>query len=229
VFERFTRRARQVVVEAQEELRLLGHDRLGTEHLLLGLLRVEDGLAARALAELGVDLAGTRAAVERAAGRGEAPSAGQVPFTPRAKKALDVALREALRLGHDYIGTEHILLGIVREGEGVAAGILREQGATAERVEQAVVGLLAGWTPPGSALTGSGLTGSALRGSGLAGPPWPRRAARPRRPPTYEVRLLEGAPSTWTEQLNGWAAEGWSLHTVVQQDGETAAVLFRRG
>ncbi|HVM17699.1 MAG TPA: Clp protease N-terminal domain-containing protein [Gaiellaceae bacterium] len=147
MFERFTERARQVVVLAQEEALALRHAYIGTEHLLLGLLR-EDGNAARALASLGVELEAARTQVARAVARGdEAPSGGQVPFTPRAKKVLELALREALALGHNWIGTEHILLGLVREGDGVASRILLDFGADAERVRDAVIGLLAAETP----------------------------------------------------------------------------------
>src|SRR4051794_40943490 len=134
MFERFTERARMVVVRAQEEARLLGHEYIGTEHLLLGLLRVEEGLAARVLNDLGVTLDDARADVERVVARGSVEVDGQLPFTPRSRKVLDLALREALSLGHRYIGTEHILLALVREGEGVAPQVLARRGASAERV-----------------------------------------------------------------------------------------------
>ncbi|HET7572370.1 MAG TPA: Clp protease N-terminal domain-containing protein [Gaiellaceae bacterium] len=149
MFERFTERARQVVVLAQHEARTLGHRSVGTEHLLLGLLREEEGLAVRVLADLGVALDETRAEVERLAGRGEEPvETGQIPFTPAAKKALELSLREALALGHNDIGTEHLLLGIVRDGEGVAAEILAARDLDPERIRNAVVqrlGALAGY------------------------------------------------------------------------------------
>ncbi|HKA84721.1 MAG TPA: Clp protease N-terminal domain-containing protein [Acidimicrobiales bacterium] len=124
MFERFTDRARRVVVLAQAEAQELGHERVGTEHLLLGILREGDGLAGRALTSLGVEVGAVREQVIEAAGRGEATPRQRIPFSPRTKKVLELALREALDLGHDYIGTEHILLGIVREGEGLAAKIL---------------------------------------------------------------------------------------------------------
>jgi ATP-dependent Clp protease ATP-binding subunit ClpC len=124
VFERFTERARQVVVLAQEEARILKHNYIGTEHILLGLLREEEGLAARVLESLDITVERVRAQVVRIVGSGEEVTSGQIPFTPRAKKVLELALREALSLGHNYIGTEHILLGLVRENEGVAARIL---------------------------------------------------------------------------------------------------------
>ncbi|WP_285780655.1 Clp protease N-terminal domain-containing protein, partial [Microtetraspora sp. NBRC 13810] len=120
MFERFTDRARRVVVLAQEEARLLGHDRIGTEHFLLGLVGEGEGVAAQAVLGPGVDLAAVRREVEELTGRGRAAPSGHVPFTPRAKKVLELSLREALQLGHNYIGTEHILLGLIREGEGVA-------------------------------------------------------------------------------------------------------------
>lgn len=124
MFERFTDRARRVVVLAQEEARGLSHDYIGTEHLLLGLLGEQEGVAAQALGSLGVDADGVRRAVEERIGRGEEPARGHIPFTPRAKKVLEFSLRVALRFGHNYIGTEHVLLGLVEEGEGVAAQIL---------------------------------------------------------------------------------------------------------
>jgi hypothetical protein len=144
VFERFTERARQVVVLAQEEARTLGHDWLGTEHLLLGLVREREGLASRVLAHLGVTVEQVRAHVVRAVGAREGEHrAGQIPFTPEAKKVLERALREALSLGHNYIGTEHLLLALTREREGLAARILRELDVDAERVRTEVMGMFA--------------------------------------------------------------------------------------
>src|SRR5438046_7944084 len=124
MFERFTEQARQVVVLAQEEARALKHNYIGTEHLLLGLLREEKGLAAQALESLDITVEEVRAQVVLIVGPGDEVTTGQIPFTPRAKKVLDLSLREALLLGHTYIGTEHILLGIARENEGVASRIL---------------------------------------------------------------------------------------------------------
>jgi ATP-dependent Clp protease ATP-binding subunit ClpA len=148
VFERFDERARQVVVLAQDEARLLKHNYIGTEHILLGLLREAEGLAARVLESLGVTLDDVRLQVARIIGEGEeVATAGQIPFTPRSKKVLELALREALSLGHDYIGTEHILLGVVREGEGVAATILAGFGVGGEAVSNAVVAALSGSGP----------------------------------------------------------------------------------
>jgi ATP-dependent Clp protease ATP-binding subunit ClpC len=144
VFERFDERARQVVVFAQEEARLLKHNYIGTEHILLGLLRVEEGLAARVLESLDVRTEEVRAQVARIVGQGDEVTSGQIPFTPRAKKVLELALGEARSLGHNHIGTEHVLLGIVRENEGVASRILLDLGADAETIRNAVVAMLGG-------------------------------------------------------------------------------------
>src|SRR3712207_9278810 len=121
MFERFTDRARRVVVLAQEEARLLNHNYIGTEHILLGLIHEGEGVAAKALESLGISLEAVRSQVEEIIGQGGSSPSGHIPFTPRAKKVLELSLREALQLGHNYIGTEHILLGLIREGEGVAA------------------------------------------------------------------------------------------------------------
>jgi ATP-dependent Clp protease ATP-binding subunit ClpC len=145
VFERFTDRARRVVVFAQEEARMLNHNSIGTEHILLGLIHEGEGVAAKALESLGIALADVRADVEELVGQGPASPTGHIPFTPRAKKVLELSLREALQLGHNYIGTEHILLGLVREGEGVAAQVLQKQGADLNRVRQTVIQLLSGY------------------------------------------------------------------------------------
>lgn len=144
MFEPFTVRARQIVVVAQEESRRLGHDHIGTEHLLLGLLRDEDGVAARTLIMVGVDLSGARHAVEEIIGTGPSATAGHIPFTPPAKKVLELAARESLQLGHNYVGTEHVLLGLIREGEGVGSQVLSKLGADEHRVRQAVIQHLAG-------------------------------------------------------------------------------------
>ncbi len=144
MFERFTERARQVIVLAQEEARMLRHNYIGTEHLLLGLLREADGVAARVLGTLDVSLEEVRGEVTRIVGEGDHESQGQIPFTPRAKKVLELALREALSLGHNYIGTEHILLGLMRESEGVAARILNDLDVDADRARQEVMRVLSG-------------------------------------------------------------------------------------
>jgi ClpA/ClpB-like protein len=148
MFERFTDRARRVVVLAQEEARHLNHNYIGTEHILLGLVHEDQGVAARALTELGVSLEAVRGEVEGIVGRGERPATGQIPFTPRAKKVLELSLREAIQLNCNYIGTEHILLGVVREGEGVAAQVLVKLGADLDRVRQQVIGLMSGSADP---------------------------------------------------------------------------------
>ena len=144
MFERFTGRAREVVVFAQDEARLLKHNYIGTEHILLGLLREEEGLAARVLEGLDIALDEVRAAVAQVVGQGDEVATGQIPFTPRAKKVLELSLKEALSLGHNYIGTEHILLGLVRENEGVAARLLLDFGVDAEKVRHAVIRMLGG-------------------------------------------------------------------------------------
>jgi ATP-dependent Clp protease ATP-binding subunit ClpC len=145
VFERFTDRARRVVVLAQEEARLLNHSYIGTEHILLGLIHEGEGVAAKALESLNISLEAVRAQVEEIIGQGGSSPSGHIPFTPRAKKVLELSLREALQLGHNYIGTEHILLGLIREGEGVAAQVLVKLGADLSRVRQQVIQLLSGY------------------------------------------------------------------------------------
>jgi ATP-dependent Clp protease ATP-binding subunit ClpC len=145
LFERFTDRARRVVVLAQEEARLLNHNYIGTEHILLGLIHEGEGVAAKALESLGISLEAVRAQVEEIIGHGGQAPSGHIPFTPRAKKVLELSLREALQLGHNYIGTEHILLGLIREGEGVAAQVLVKLGADLSRVRQQVIQLLSGY------------------------------------------------------------------------------------
>ncbi len=164
MFERFTERARQVVVLAQEEARTLKHNYIGTEHILLGLLREEEGLAARVLESLDITVERVRAQVVRIVGSGEEVTSGQIPFTPRAKKVLELALREALSLGHNYIGTEHILLGLVRENEGVAARILLDFDADSEKIRNEVIRMLSG--PGGRRQSGQGAGAGASGASG---------------------------------------------------------------
>ena len=145
MFERFTDRARRVIVLAQDEARMLDHNYVGTEHLLLGLIHEGDGIAAKALESLGISLDVVREQVEGIIGRGQqAPRSGHIPFTPRAKKVLEFSLREALQLGHSYIGTEHILLGLIREGQGVAAQVLVGLGVDLDRARERVIQLLTG-------------------------------------------------------------------------------------
>jgi ATP-dependent Clp protease ATP-binding subunit ClpC len=163
MFERFTERARQVVVLAQEEARTLKHNYIGTEHILLGLLREEEGLAARVLESLDITVERVRAQVVRIVGSGEEVTSGQIPFTPRAKKVLELALREALSLGHNYIGTEHILLGLVRENEGVAARILLDFDADSEKIRNEVIRMLSG---PGGRRQGAGAGAGSGSGPG---------------------------------------------------------------
>src|SRR6266513_5701094 len=154
MFERFTDRARRVVVLAQEEARMLNHNYIGTEHILLGLIHEGEGVAAKALESLGISLEGVRQQVEEIIGQGQQAPSGHIPFTPRAKKVLELSLREALQLGHNYIGTEHMLLGLVREGEGVAAQVLVNLGADLSRVRQQVIQLLSGYQGKESASGG---------------------------------------------------------------------------
>ena len=145
MFERFTDRARRVVVLAQEEARMLNHNYIGTEHILLGLIHEGEGVAAKALEALGISLDAVREQVQDIIGQGQQQPTGHIPFTPRAKKVLELSLREALQLGHNYIGTEHILLGLIREGEGVAAQVLVKLGADLNKVRQQVIQLLSGY------------------------------------------------------------------------------------
>src|SRR5690554_545912 len=181
MFERFTDRARRVIVLAQEEARMLNHNYIGTEHILLGLIHEGEGVAAKALESLDISLEGVRQQVTEIIGEGQQAPGGHIPFTPRAKKVLELSLREALQLGHNYIGTEHILLGLIREGEGVAAQVLNKLGADLNRVRQQVIQLLSGYqgkeavaaggpaegTPAGSAVLdqfGRNLTQAAREG-----------------------------------------------------------------
>jgi ATP-dependent Clp protease ATP-binding subunit ClpA len=157
MFERFTDRARRVVVLAQEEARMLNHNYIGTEHILLGLIHEGEGVAAKALESLGISLDAVRQQVEEIIGQGQQAPSGHIPFTPRAKKVLELSLREALQLGHNYIGTEHILLGLIREGDGVAAQVLVKLGADLNRVRQQVIQLLTGYQGPGVMSAGSRL------------------------------------------------------------------------
>ncbi len=167
MFEKFTDRARRVIVVAQEEARLLHHDYIGTEHLLLGLIHEGEGVAAKALESLGISLEDVRRDVEEIVPPGEHERSGHIPFTPRAKKVLELSLRESQQLGHNYIGTEHILLGLIREGEGVAAQVLVKLGADLNRVREQVLQLLGAYAREAGAEgetvvaweAGTGLTG----------------------------------------------------------------------
>jgi ATP-dependent Clp protease ATP-binding subunit ClpC len=166
MFERFTDRARRVVVLAQEEARMLNHNYIGTEHILLGLIHEGEGVAAKALESLGIALEGVRQQVEEIIGQGQQAPSGHIPFTPRAKKVLELSLREALQLGHNYIGTEHILLGLIREGEGVAAQVLVKLSADLNRVRQQVIQLLSGYQNKEPAAAGA-TTGEAAPSTSL--------------------------------------------------------------
>jgi ATP-dependent Clp protease ATP-binding subunit ClpC len=203
VFERFTERARQVIVLAQDEARELKHNYIGTEHILLGLLREEEGLAARVLESLHVTVEEVRAQVERVVGRGDEITTGQIPFTPRAKKVLELALREAMALGHNYIGTEHVLLGVVRENSGVASRILLDFEADAETIRNEIIRMLSGPKRPGyeSDLEQEERAG---RGRGTAYGP---RVGPPRTSWTSAGPLAQRIPSL----LLGWALGTFSL------------------
>ena len=156
MFERFTDRARRVVVLAQEEARGLNHNYIGTEHILLGLIHEGEGVASKALESLGISLEAVREQVQEIIGQGQQAPTGHIPFTPRAKKVLELSLREALQLGHNYIGTEHILLGLIREGEGVAAQVLVKLGADLSRVRQQVIQLISGYQGGKEGASGGG-------------------------------------------------------------------------
>src|SRR3978361_1565609 len=167
LFERFTDRARRVVVLAQEEARMLKHNYIGTEHILLGLIHEGEGVAAKALESLGISLEGVRQQVEEIIGQGQQAPSGPIPFTPRAQKGLGLSLRGALPPGHNYIGAEHILPGLIREGEGVAAQVLVKLGADLNRVRQQVIQLLSGYQGKESAASGSGQTGEGAPSTSL--------------------------------------------------------------
>ncbi|UCR88516.1 ATP-dependent Clp protease ATP-binding subunit [Mycetocola spongiae] len=168
MFERFTDRARRVVVLAQEEAKMLNHNYIGTEHILLGLIHEGEGVAAKALESLGISLDAVREQVQDIIGQGQQQPTGHIPFTPRAKKVLELSLREALQLGHNYIGTEHILLGLIREGEGVAAQVLVKLGADLNRVRQQVIQLLSGYQGKETASVGAGAPEQAAPQGGSA-------------------------------------------------------------
>ena len=190
MFERFTNRARHVVVLAQEEARRLHHNYIGTEHILLGLLGEPDGLAFQALERFGMSLDSTRVEVKAIVGTGKAEHTGHIPFTPRAKKILELALREALQLHHNYIGTEHILLGVIREGDGVGAQVLKQHSADLTPIRMAVLDLLS--TVPTEATRGRRW----LRRGSAAGPgeaPEPGESAELRTTPAADTSLSEAA------------------------------------
>jgi ATP-dependent Clp protease ATP-binding subunit ClpC len=203
VFERFTERARQVVVLAQDEARALKHNYIGTEHILLGLLREEEGLAARVLESLDVTVEEVRAQVARIIGPGDEPIvSGQIPFTPRAKKVLELSLREALSLKHNYIGTEHILLGLVRENEGVAARILLAFDADAGKVRNEIMRTLSGPGGPGLVQIGETVQHRAVRSG------WTSYGPLARRTPSVVLGWALGTFSLGVGILIGWAIWG---------------------
>jgi ATP-dependent Clp protease ATP-binding subunit ClpC len=207
MFERFTDRARQVVVLARQEATRLDHDSIGPGHVLLGLVREGHGVAVKALVALGIDLEALRERVEEAIGRGERPSSGRIPFDPQAKHILELSLREALQLGHNYIGTEHILLGLIREDDDVTAPILAEMGADTGSVRRQVVLLLHGYADEPSRrvvrAAGSGAVGSFR--SPDAGGRLRREVVRARR----EVERLRGEVEQSRREVEGsrWEAE----------------------
>jgi ATP-dependent Clp protease ATP-binding subunit ClpA len=202
---RFTEKGRNAIVLAQDEARALAHNYIGTEHVLLGLVRIEDSVAARTLARLELDEERLRERLVEIVGRGPGAPPGQIPFTPRSKKVLELALREALELRHDYIGTEHMLLAIVKEGEGVAARLLREQEIEEPQVRGVVLTML------------GRKTGATFE----FGP------ATQSEEPAYLAVDLEGAAEQWTERLNGLADDGWELVSLQQLGTTTRAVLRR--
>jgi ATP-dependent Clp protease ATP-binding subunit ClpC len=201
MFERFTERSRQVVVLAQDEARLLRHNYIGTEHLLLGLLREEEGLAARVLESLQIGLEDVRARIEHEVGQGEDVPAGQIPFTPKAKKVLECALREALSLKHNYIGTEHVLLGLITVTDGVAVRILQEFDADPEKIRAEVL--------------------RSLEESGGAPPPPRLRSWE------YQVETVADHDSLTGELLAPLGAEGWELVAIVGEP-PGARLVFKR-
>jgi ATP-dependent Clp protease ATP-binding subunit ClpA len=214
VFERFTERARHVVVLAQEEARAFKHNYIGTEHILLGLLREEEGVAARILESLEITADEVRSQVMQIVGEGDEVRTGQIPFTPRAKKVLELALREALSIGHNYIGTEHILLGITREGEGVAARIMLDLGADAQRIREEVINALGITVDPGGKV---------------------RRWRRPR-PVFGEVTVqhswqyrVERHEAVDEQRLNDLGAEGWELVSAERSPDGVELIFKRRG
>ncbi|MEZ5200945.1 MAG: Clp protease N-terminal domain-containing protein [Micropruina glycogenica] len=167
MFDRFTDRARRVIVLAQDEARMLNHNYIGTEHILLGLIHEGEGVAAKALEALGISLEAVREQVEEIIGQGQQAPTGHIPFTPRAKKVLELSMREALQINHPYIGTEHILLGLIREGEGVAAQVLIKLGADLNRVRNQVLQLLSGFQGKEAATAGAPESGPAQQGSSI--------------------------------------------------------------
>ena len=204
MFERFTERARQVVVFAQEEARLLGHPHIGTEHLLLGLFREDEGVAAVALRSCDLALGPARAAVVRIAGTGAGTSTGQIPFTPRAKRTLELALREAVALGHNYIGTEHILLALTTSPDSFAARVLLESGVDEAALRDAV-----------------------LRHVDRQVTRSPAGARRQQHAWEYRVEHAEHDAPVSADRLNTLGAEGWELAATLS-NGDRTSLIFKR-
>jgi len=199
MFERFTDRAQRVMVLAQDEARLLNHNYIGTEHLLLGLVHEGGGVAGKALEQLGISHEAVRAQVEGVIGQGGSAPGDHIPFTPRAKKVLELSLREAMQLGHNYIGTEHLLLGLIREGQGVAAQVLVRLGADLSHVRQQVIHLL------------SGYSGSA----GVASPAGPVG-------PVGVARVAGGGAAIWRDMERPIGETGRRLHIRVKFPDEAS-------
>jgi len=210
------------VVLAQEEARMLDHDYIGTEHLLLGLIHEAEGVAAKALESLGISLEAVRYEVTEIIGHGEAAPTGHIPFTPRAKKVLELSLREALQLGHNYIGTEHILLGLIREGEGVAAQVLKRLGADLEGVRHKVVALLGemGIEPSGGRRYLGRFTDGTHRVLGLAGESARNLGHEAVEPADLLLALIAADDAQVNELLASW---GIQLGAVRQRIEELAA------
>jgi ATP-dependent Clp protease ATP-binding subunit ClpC len=228
MFERFTDQARQVVALAQEEARMLNHDYIGTEHLLLGLIHEGEGVAAKALESLGISLEAVRQQVEEIIGQGQHAPSGHIPFTPRAKKVLELSLRESLQLGHNYIGAEHILLGLIREGEGVAAQVLVRLGADLNRVRQQVIQLLHGHRGQEPEATGARPPGRAGREDGrLLSQLLDRVTAMESRLSAIEQRVGTGPDARELDQQVDQARRDREA-AVSAQDYENAAVLRDR-
>ena len=205
MFERFTERARHVVVFAQEEARGLGHPHIGTEHLLLGLFREETGVAAVALRSSGLTLDAARDDIVRIAGRGEGTPTGQMPFTPRAKRTLELALREAIALQHNYIGTEHILLALARSPDSTAARMLLDAGVDEPTLREAVLADIGRKTAPGAVPTRPRSVG------------W-----------EYRVEDVAGDDEVSIDALNTLGAAGWELTASIPGAGRTQLVFKRR-
>jgi ATP-dependent Clp protease ATP-binding subunit ClpA len=209
VFERFTESARQVVVFAQDETRRFRHRHIGTEHVLLGLLREEEGVAARVLEILGASLDGVRDRVETVVGRGERPSPGEIPFTPRARRALEESSNESRALGHDIVDTEHILLGLTHDDTAVAGRILLELGADQEKIRAEVLRVLAQAPPRRDR--------PEPRDPGIRPPDW-----------EYRVEQLERVDELTQQWLNQRGSEGWELAAALPLSGGLHTVFKRR-